>query len=403
MISFEESIKRLEALEVCEAGVRKLFLNDALGYRLAQDIVAHTNSPEAPTAAMDGYAIKAADQALGRLKVVSQTPAGSEVERILQTGEAIKTFTGSLMPKGADTLIPIENVEVEGEEIVIKESVAAGFSVRPVGENYKKGEVLIKKGERIGFAEIGVMASLNVVMPLVYQKPRVAILATGSEVLEIGQQQTSPAQIRSSNNSTLEAIVALHGGDPVQLGAVKDDRVSITQALLTALESADIVVTTGGVSVGDYDFVKDVVRGELGANVVFKGVVIKPGQHVMVAKVDKKFIVALPGFAYSSTVTALIYLLPLLYKMQGSKYRPKMLYATLKEPFVKRSRKTEFTPARLLLEDGEIFVDFEGNRVGSSAILTNMLGEDRVLVVTSPEEGNKEAGERVLVWLINSL
>ena len=403
MISYEESLERVAALDVRPVGVRKLFVGDALGFRLAQDVVADTNSPEAPTAAMDGYAIKAADQALGRLRVVSKTPAGSEVERPLQSGEAIKTFTGSLMPQGADTLIPIENVEVEGEEIVIKEPVAPGFSVRPVGENFKKGEVLIKRGSRIGFAEIGVMASLNLVMPLVFQKPRVAIVATGSEVLEVGQQQTSPAQIRSSNNSTLEAIVRLHGGDPVQLGVVKDDYASITTALKKALESADIVVTTGGVSVGDYDFVKDVVRGELGAEVAFKGVVIKPGQHVMVAKAKEKFIIALPGFAYSSTVTALIYLLPLLYRMQGSEYRPKMLYATLKEPFVKRSKKMEFTPARLLVENGELFVDFEGNKVGSSAILTNMLGEDRVLVVTKPNEGNKEPGERVLVWLINSL
>jgi molybdopterin molybdotransferase len=401
MISFEESMEILKSLQVEPVGVRKLFVSDAVGYRLAQDIVAHANSPEAPTAAMDGYAIKAADQRLGRLRVVGQTPAGSEVERELGEGEAIKTFTGSLMPAGADTLIPIENVEVVGDEVVIKEPVEQGFSVRPVGENYRAGEVLIKKGSRIGFAEVGVMASLNVVMPLVFQKPRVAILSTGSEVLEIGQEQTSSAQIRSSNNYTIEAIVRLHGGEPVQLGAVKDDRASITEALQKALQSADIVVTTGGVSVGDYDFVKDVVRGELGAEVAFKGVVIKPGQHVMVAQAEKKFILALPGFAYSSTVTALIYLLPLLYRMQGSEYRPKILYATLKEPFIKRSRKTEFTPARLMVEDGELFVDFEGNKVGSSAILTNMLGEDRALVITGPKEGNKEPGERVLVWLYN--
>ncbi|BAF70739.1 molybdopterin molybdotransferase MoeA [Nitratiruptor sp. SB155-2] len=401
MISFEESMQRLKALDIEPVGVEKRFVTDALHRILAQDIIARENNPEYPTAAMDGYAIKAADQAKKRLQIVDENPAGADTKRELRKGEAIKTFTGALMPEGADTLIPIENVQVDGEYIEILKPVSEGFSVRPVGENYKKGEKLIGKGSKIGFAEIGVMASLNIVMPKVYQKPKVAILATGSEVLEIGQAQTSSAQLRSSNNYTLEAITKLHGGEPIQLGAVKDDKYSITEAMQEAMQSADIVVTTGGVSVGDYDFVKDVVREELGADVVFKGVVIKPGQHVMVAQNGKKIIVALPGFAFSSTVTFLIYVLPILYRMQGSEYQPKIVYATLKEPFIKRSKKTEFTPCNVRIEDGEFFVDFAGNKIGSSAILTNMLGHDKGLVITSPNESDKEIGERVRVWLIN--
>ncbi|MRI59091.1 MAG: molybdopterin molybdenumtransferase MoeA [Epsilonproteobacteria bacterium] len=403
MISFEESMEILDALPIEPRGVQKLCLTDAVGRYLAQDIVADTDSPQAPTAAMDGYAIRAVDQERKRLVIVNETPAGSEVAQELKEAEAIKTFTGSLMPEGADTLIPIENVQVQGDQITILEPVPQGFSVRPVGENYKEGETLIPKGSRIGFAEVGVMASLNIVWPKVYQRPKVAILATGSEVLELGEEQRSIAQIRSSNNYTLQALARIHGAEPVQLGAVKDDKGSITQALKEALKSADIVVTTGGVSVGDYDFVKDVVRSELGAEVAFKGVVIKPGQHVMVAQKDEKFIVALPGFAFSSTVTFMLYVLPLLYRMQGSRYRPTMVYATLKEPFRKRSKKTEFTPCNVTIEDGEFFVDFQGKREGSSAILTNMLGPKSALVVTSPEEGDKEAGERVLVWLIHQI
>jgi molybdopterin molybdotransferase len=350
---------------------------------------------------MDGYAIRAKDQKKERLKVVGKTPAGSLVEKELKEGEAIKTFTGSLMPKGSDTLIPIENVEVKGDLIYIKTPVDEGFSVRQIGEDYKKGELLIKKGSKISFAEIGVMASLNIVMPKVYQRPKVAILSTGSEVLEIGEEQRNSAQIRSSNNYTLEAIATLHGAKAIQMGCVKDDRASITKAIKEALDSGDIVVTTGGVSVGDFDFVKDVVRDELGFDVAFKGVVIKPGQHVMVAKKGDKFIISLPGFAYSSLVTFFIYVLPIIYKMQGSRYEPKMVYATLKEPFIKRSKKTEFTPCNVSIEDGEFFVDFKGYKVGSSGILTNMLGEFKALMVTEPDEKDKEAGERVLVWLIH--
>jgi len=399
MISYEESLNILNSLDFKPVGVQKLFLTDAIGRILAQDIVAKENSPEFPTAAMDGYAIRADDQKLGKLKVIGKNPAGSEAENEVKEGVCIKTFTGSLMPKGADTLIPIENVEEKDGYIIIKERVEKNFSVRPVGENYKKGEILIKKGSFLSFSEIGVMGSLNIVMPKVYQKPKVAVLATGSEVLEIGEERENSAQIRSSNNYTLETLIKIHGAEPVQLGTVKDDKKSITEALKEALNSADIVVTTGGVSVGDFDFVKDVIKDELKAEVAFKGVVIKPGQHIMVAKKDKKAIVALPGFAYSSTVTFLIYVLPILYKMKGSTYKPKIVKATLKENFIKRSKKTEFTVCNIYIEDGEYFVDFKDKRVGSSAIMTNMLG-DVGLIITSPNEGNKEVGEKVDVWLI---
>ena len=399
MISFEESIKILNNLDFNSVGVQKLFLTDCLGRVLAEDIVASSNSPEFSTSGMDGYAIRYKDQKNKKLKIVAKNPAGSKIEREVGRNECIKTFTGSLMPKGSDTLIPIENVEVEGEFIVIKEEVPKGFSVRAIGENYKKGEVLIKKGSIISYPEIGVMGSLNIVMPKVYQKPKVAILATGSEVLEIGQERVNSAQIRSSNSYTIEAIIKMHGGEPLQFGAVKDDKKSITKALKEALNSADMVVSTGGVSVGDYDYVKDVIKDELGAKVAFKGVVIKPGQHIMVAQKGNKPIIGLPGFAYSSTVTSLVYVLPLLYKLKGSIYRPKIVKATLKEDFIKRSKKTEFSACNLYIEDGEYFVDFKGKRVGTSAIMTNMLG-DVGLLITSPNEGNKTIGEKVDVWLI---
>lgn len=388
----------VESLKIEPVGVRKLPLVEALGYVLAEDIVAYENSPIYPTSAMDGYAILGEDQSKGSLKIVEINPAGSDTDGLeVLPGTAIKTFTGALMPKGADTLIPIENVTVDGSTIKIEEPVPTGFAVRPIGENFKRGEVLIPKGSTIDFAEIGVMASLNIVYAPVYQRPKVAILATGSEVLELGECSDNPARIRSSNNYTLEALVIKHGGEPIQLGSVHDERSAIVDALKSALKSADIVVTTGGVSVGDYDFVKDVVRDELGCEVVFKGVRIKPGQHIMLAKRGEKFIVALPGFAYSSTVTFLLYVLPILYRMKGSNYRVPVVSATLKEGFRKRAKgKTEFAVCNLRIEDGEYFCDFEGMRGGSSAIMTNLLGNTGLLWLDE-SEGDKEAGERVRV------
>ncbi len=394
---FDESMQMIDDLAITNYKTKKLPLMESQGYILAEDIVADHNSPEFPTSAMDGYAILHKDLSLGRLKIGSINPAGSDLKEEVVSGMCIKTFTGSLIPHGADTLIPIENVEVDGDEIIIKTEVPQGFSVREPGENYAKGQMLISQGTKIDFPQIGVMASLNIPFVTVHEKPTVAIISTGSELLELGEEQTSDAQIRSSNNYILEAIVKKYDGTPLQLGCIKDDKETITKNISAALEKADIVVTTGGVSVGDFDFVKDVIY-ELGCDVVFKGVRVKPGQHIMVARKGDKFIIGLPGFAYSSTVTALLYLVPLIEKLQQGQCAMQRVKATLKEPFIKRAKKAEFTACNISLEEGQYYVDFEGKKVGSSAILTNMLG-DAALLVTSEDDTSKEAGDEVSVLL----
>jgi len=399
MIHFDTSIELIRDLEIGSYKTKKVYLLEALGYVLAEEIVADHNSPEHPTSAMDGYAVRAEDLRKGELTLSSVNPAGSDLADKVTEGHCIKTFTGSLMPEGSDTLIPIENVTAKEGLIVINEEVPKGFSVRAVGENYAKGDLLIPKGSRIDIAQIGVMASLNIVSPLVYEKPTVSILSTGSELLELGEVQSSEAQIRSSNNYILEAIVKKYDGVPMQLGCIRDDKESIMNSVAAAMEQSDIVVTTGGVSVGDFDFVKEVIR-ELGCDVLFKGVRVKPGQHIMVARKGDKFIIGLPGFAYSAMVTALLYLVPLIAKLQRGKDPLRRVRATLKEPFVKRARKAEFTACNLSLVDGRYFVDFEGKKVGSSAILSNMLGSV-ALVVTSEEDTSREAGEEVDVLLLD--
>lgn len=394
-ISYAASVEMLEQLDVGALRSEKVFLSNALGRTLGEEIVAGEDYPRHPTAAMDGYALRHSDLKSGRIRILGDNPAGSDETREVGTGVCIKTFTGALMPSGADTLIQIENVTVDGDAIVIDEPVAKGANVRPVGESYSAGEVLIEKGSRIGFAEIGVMAGLNIATVRVASRPKVATIATGSEILDVGEAATSAAQIRSSNHYTMQAIAETAGAEVLQMGVVKDDRASIMQAFENALASADIVVSTGGVSVGDYDFVKDVVPA-LGATVVYKGVRIKPGQHIMVARRGTKFIVALPGFAYSSTVTFILYVLPLLFRMLGRAKGLELIEATLKEPFVKRSRKSEFTACNLTLSEGRYFVDFQGKKTGTSAILTNLLGSS-ALMMTGEEDRDLDAGTAVRV------
>lgn len=401
-LSYTESIDRLLALDTGRVRLEKVALPDALGRLLAEHITADEDYPRHPTAAMDGYAICAADQAAGMIALAdSDNPAGSAERAAVRPGLAVKTFTGAKMPEGADTLIPIENVTVEEASIRIDTAVKAGSSVRPVGESYFKGEILIPKGTKISFAEIGVMAGLNRVMIPVARRPRVGVLSTGSEILDLGEREQTDSQIRSSNNYTIAALAQSAGAEAVQLGTARDDRAGITEAFENALACSDIVVSTGGVSVGDYDFVKDVVPA-LGANVIYKGVRIKPGQHILAAQRGNQFILALPGFAFSSTVTFILYALPLIRKMLGRDPGHSIVEATLAEPFAKRSKKSEFTTCNLRMVDGKYFVDFEDKKTASSAVLTNML-DNAALMITDESDGPLDAGTVVRVIRLEQL
>lgn len=396
MISYETSQNMISLLSMGNIRSERIFLSSALGRVLAEDIVADEDYPTHPTSAMDGYAIIHSDlEALDSLEIQGDNPAGAEKIADVTSGICIKTFTGSLMPGGSDTLIPIENVRVDGDRIIITKPVPYGFATRPVGESYRCGEVLISKGTKLGFAEIGVLAGINRVMIRVVQRPRVGIIATGSEILDIGESASHAGQIRSSNSYTLQALVDSLGGESVQMGIVGDNKSAIMERFEEAMHSCDIIVSTGGVSVGDYDFVKHIVPA-LGAEVIFKGVNIKPGQHVMVAQRREKFIVSLPGFAYSSTVTFILYAAPLLARMMGRENPYEPIEATLKVPFSKRSNKSEFTACNLCFEDGRYWVDFEGKKTGSSAILTNLLG-NAGLMICGEEDGDLEAGTLVRV------
>ncbi len=401
-ISYNKSLEIINSIVFDKIPTQKLFISNAIGRVLAKDIVADHNSPEFPTSGMDGYAIKFEDISNDFIEIIDKNPAGFVVEKSVENGSCIKTFTGSLMPKGSDTLVPIENVEVHENKIKIIKPVPFGFAVRNIGENYKKDEVLIKKGTVIGFAEIGVLASLNISQIEVIINPTVAIASTGSEVLDLGETQTNDSQIRSSNHLTLEALFKSNGANTIQMGIVKDDIDSITNLLQTALLKADIVVTTGGVAVGDYDFLQDVIKDKLNAKVLFHGVNIKPGMHLLIALKDDKIIIALPGFAYSSTVCAILYVLPLIYKFRNSNEKLPIVKAKIAQDFKRFQSKTIFTACNVEYKDGEYQIDFDGKKSGTSAILTNML-ESPALLIQKEDSEDIKSGDLVDILLLNNI
>lgn len=398
-IKYDSAVDLISNLRINQLNTKKLFITQSLGFVLAKDIITYENSPKYPTSSMDGYAIKFENQSKNKLKIIDFNPAGSVVQNSVSDGVCIKTFTGSLMPKGADTLIPIENVTVVNDEIIINKDVPFGFAVRSIGENYQENEILIKKGAVIGFAEIGVMASLNISFVEVFEKPKVAICSTGSEILDLGEAVQNESQIRSSNHLTIEALALQNGCETTQLGVVKDDKLSITEALKNGLARNDILITTGGVSVGDYDFVKDIVKDELDAEVIFQGVNIKPGQHIILARLGDKFIVSLPGFAYSSTVTFILFALPLIFKMRGANEKLQIVNAKLEHDLPKKANKATFTACNIDYIDGHYTVNTIGKKDGSSGILTNMLGNTALIIQNDEIYGSKQ-GDTVEVILL---
>ncbi len=401
-ISYKKSLEILGDIVLSEQSTEKLFITNAIGRVIAKDIIANHNSPEFPTSAMDGYAIKYADMKNNSIEIIDKNPAGSIIEKEVLISTCIKTFTGSLMPKGSDTLIPIENVEVINNQIKITKEVPFGFAVREIGENYKNNEILIKKGTIVGFAEIGVLASLNISQIEVIINPTIAIASTGSEVLDLGETQTNDSQIRSSNHLTLEALFKSNGANTIQMGIVKDDMDSITNLLETALQKADIVVTTGGVSVGDYDFVQDVIKDKLNAQVLFHGVTIKPGMHILAAIKDDKIIIALPGFAYSSTVCAILYVLPLIFKFRNANESLPIVKAKINQDLPRKMNKTIFTACNVEYKNAQYLINFDGKKEGTSAILTNML-ESPALLIQKDDSSDLKAGDLVDILLLNHL
>ncbi len=386
-ISFNESIKILNENLPGVKGSEKVFLSESLGRVLAVDIAAKYDNPYMPTASMDGYAINYED-INSEIKIIGKNPAGHFDIKEIKRGECVKTYTGSFMPENANTLVPIENVEVKGDKLIIKEKVNRGFSVRPVGEDFKKGEVLIKKGTLITAGEIGVLASLGIPVVDVVKKPIVSILATGEEVVDLGEEYKI-GQIRSSNNYTLTALAKSFGFEAINLGIAGDVKKEIKSKILDALKTSDVVVTTGGVSVGDFDFVKE-ITGEF--DVLFHGVNIKPGQWIMIAKAGDKFIVSLPGFPYSSFVTFLLYVVPILESLENKKVIKK-IKAKLKHDFVKKFKKYQFVAVNIEF-NGEFFVDTIGKKQGSSGILTNLIGNKALMCLP---EGLYELKEGIVV------
>src|ERR671916_642632 len=297
-------------------------LMDARGLALAEDVRARFDSPPFDNSAVDGYAVRSADATeAGRIfEVVDEAPAGRPAEKSVGEGEAIKIFTGGVIPDGADAVVMVENTSGWGEEFELKKVPSPGDNIRAAGEDTRKGEVILREGTEVGAPEIALAATQGYGKLPVYRRPKVVVLSTGTELVEPGTRDLDPGEIFDSNSYALVAAARGARAEARRLYAASDDAETLRAAIEEALETADVVVTSGGVSVGEKDLVKSTML-DLGVQQVFWGVKFKPGKPLFYGKRDDTRFFGLPGNPVSAMVCFDLFVRPALVAMMGREDR----------------------------------------------------------------------------------
>jgi molybdopterin molybdotransferase len=403
MISVEEAQKIILA-EIRRMGTERVLLSNALGRILSEDLISSLDHPPWDTSAMDGYAVRWNDTAGASrstpriLKIIEEIPAGTLPQKKVQPGEASKIMTGAPLPEGADAVVKVEETERNGDRVKIFEAAEEGDFIRKKGEAIRTGDLILKKGIRIRPADIAMMASIGKSVVPVYQQPRVAILSTGDELAELDEPR-GPNKILNSNGYGVAAQVIEAGGIPINLGLAKDTRSELSAKLRQGLH-ADFLIASGGVSMGDYDFVQEVLM-ELGAEMKFWKVAMKPGQPLAFGVIAGKPAFGLPGNPVSAMVSFEQFVRPALLMAAGRNeiFRP-IIQATLEEEVRKHSGRRHFMRAIVSVQNGEYRVRTTGDQ--DSHILMSLVKANALMILS--EEGDRvKAGEKVPVQLLSDL
>jgi molybdopterin molybdotransferase len=301
-------------------------LGGALGLALAQDLAATTDSPPFDNSAVDGYALRSEDARAGRVfGVVDEAPAGRPAKRRVGEREAIKIFTGGVIPEGADAVVMVENTSGWGDKFELKKVPSPGDNIRAAGEDTRERDVILPAGTEVGAPEIALAATQGYGTLPVYRRPKVVVLSTGTELVEPGTRDLAPGEIFDSNSYAIVAAAREAGAEARRLYAASDDADTLRAAIEDALETADVVVTSGGVSVGEKDLVKSTML-DLGVEQVFWGVKFKPGKPLFYGTRGETRLFGLPGNPVSAVVCFDLFVRPALMRMMGrtDKRRPRV-------------------------------------------------------------------------------
>jgi molybdopterin molybdotransferase len=358
---------------------------EALGRVLAEDVAAERDVPSFANSAMDGFAVRSGPA--GReLRIVGESRAGTPSEVPVGDGEAVRISTGAALPEGADAILPVEDAEERGDVVVPAIDVPPGQAVRGPGEDLRAGEVVLRAGSVLGPAELGVAVEAGRASLRVARVPRVAIIATGDELVAPGEPLRH-GPLHNSNAITLAALAAGAGAEVVSTGGVRDDATATREAIERALEGADVLLLTGGVSVGPHDHVKPALTA-LGVQEVFWRVAMRPGKPLWFGRRGAQLVFGLPGNPVSAMVTFLLFARPALRAMQGAPATPPRRRAVLGAPVARQRSRDE--AVRVRIDDGQVLP----TGPQGSHQLHSMLGADALAIVPRGE-GDMPAGAEV--------
>ncbi len=387
MISVEEALERI-LREISPLDVTQVPLPQSLGLVLAQDIVAQEDMPPFANSAMDGFALLSRDSRPrdgqpARLRVTGGVAAGYVADHAVEEGTAMRITTGAPVPPGADTVIQVELTRSAGpdsEWVEILETVAPGNNIRPAGEDMRRGQTILLRGSEVGPWEIGVLATLGWAMVPVVRRPHVAIVSTGDEVVDVSEP-LQPGKIRNSNGYLLEAAIRRTGAEPHRLGIALDTVESLREKFSQAIQY-DLIITSGGVSVGDFDLVKNIMAEQGAIN--FWRINMRPGKPVAFGHIGRVPLLGLPGNPVSAAVTFELFARPVIRKMLGHTrlLRPQ-IDVVVEDGVSDRAMRRHYVRAQVQWRDGRFVARTTGNQ--GSNIMTSLLNANALVIV--PEGG----------------
>ncbi len=400
MLTVEEARERILA-HFAPLAAEAIPLTTALDRVLAEDAVARDETPPFVNSAMDGYALRAEDTVTATtdtpvsLRMAGEVPAGSVYAGVVASGETVRILTGAPVPDGADAVLQQELTEVADGVVILRQKVDIGANIRPAGGDIRPGMRLLAAGAQLGPAEIALLAAAGIHPVRVARRPRVAILATGDELAPLGEA-LRPGQIRETNSPYLIAAVLRAGAEPVPLGIARD-RAEDIRAKLAQARDADLILTSGGVSVGDYDLVKQILAEQ--GNIDFWRVRMRPGKPLAFGLLGTTPLLGLPGNPASAAVTFELFGRPAIRRMLGSAEieRP-LVQARLMGDSIERSDRRHFVRVRLSAAEGVLEARQTGRQ--DSHLISSLRGATAYLVIAEGA-GTVRAGEMVPALLLN--
>ncbi|WP_321340149.1 gephyrin-like molybdotransferase Glp [uncultured Cohaesibacter sp.] len=391
LLNVDDALEQLLS-DISVSEIENVSLHNATARVLAADLVANRDQPPFRASAMDGYAIRGDNvkELPTKLQVIGEVPAGHHFSDVLHDWEAVRIFTGAPVPEGADTVVMQEKTERDGAFVSIQQEIKKGSNIREAGQDFGKGDTLLKKGTELTYRHLALAAAMNHAVLPVYKRPVIAILATGDELVLPGETPTE-SQIIAANNFAIASLAQTIGADIMDLGIARDDMTEISTTIKKAVAAeVDCLITIGGVSVGDHDLVQEALKGA-GMELKFWRIAMRPGKPLLAGKLGKTQVLGLPGNPVSSMTCALLFLQPIIRKMLGKKGPYQIMDAVLGNALPENDYRQSYMRA-------QTHIDEKGRTVAStysdqdSSKLASFAQADCV-IVRPPNTPASEAGD----------